>query len=547
MNRNSGFGFGVGKEVEDGLAQLMRMRDAEKANKEANEATDKVRAAAEARAIMLHIVNEKIRRTEFKRALQWDDLERYRRKTFFRRKRDHPSCSIMRAAARPICDIRFMRPGEFFCDPKTKGTYMATGTVFVCVERGKPHRCTPTQCAAGIENIDEPGTQTCPISGRDLGTIISDSGMFHHSAVDERAQEDREHAHEMEMATRAPENKPVKSGPSAAARAISRKRQAIENLAAALAANDRSRFQIDHLQKLVLDNSHAHRADVEALVDKIVVRPDIYNTLRQYCARMEAETREAFVAACAERRQFSGPPIDMMMCSSLVASHMMPGLASILSVLERDLTKIARPFEIDYLRRCMFALFYNVRRVASAADVSAYMSSAAGSGSGQSAAEDDEQRGDLYHHHHQDANMKKISLVLFYTLRDGMMGTRIIDSNGLVRTILSPVVAQTESESAKPRPADSDSDDAEDDEDPCITQTYIFVPPHPGLRQYLPDLGVLGKLDVPSLSGTDSLMRKNRQLENYFTRMLLMPNPAELCMDAMIDPIRPDLFLRVKE
>jgi len=42
-------------------------------------------------------------------------------------------------------------------------------------------------------------------------------------------------------------------------------------------------------------------------------------------------------------------------------------------------------------------------------------------------------------------------------------------------------------------------------------------------------------------------MRKNRQLENYFTRMLLMPNPAELCMDAMIDPIRPDLFLRVKE
>jgi hypothetical protein len=132
------------------------------------------------------------------------------------------------------------------------------------------------------------------------------------------------------------------------------------------------------------------------------------------------------------------------------------------------------------------------------------------------------------------------------------MGTRIINANGLVRTMLSPIVGATAQSllnaDGSVRVCEDENGggggDSDGGDDPFITQTYVFVPPHPGLRSFLPELSVMGKLHIKSLATeTASPMRKNRQCDTYFRRMLLQSDPAEFCLDAMVHPIRPDLFM----
>ena len=540
-------------------AMLTAMLDDRNKERAANvKQADSVRAAAEARALMFFVVNQKLIQKRMP-VIGWAQLERLGRKVFFRSRADHPWCCAYgqgmdaRGNNSP-CKIASMQPVEMFRDPLTNEVYMATGTVYVCYERGKPHRCLPNkQCRLTRADRRAPGTFLCPVSGSFQGVAFDNSDLFSAPSFDKHADDIRDHLEEVGTIDSLIDERPPlhsvsaaaaangdsqalgarKKQVTAAARAIGRRQQAVQELAAALAANNKTRFQIEHLQGRVLENSHAQSTDVDALIDCVIEQREVRGALITACQRMEAQIEADVRAACIERQQIKGSlPMDSTVIASIVANHMLAHFMSILEVINFDPERRATTSEIDYLKRLMFALFFNVRRVASPASVSAYMGEEAGLDDDSAPASDDRPS----YHHHADANLKKMVLVLFYTLRDGMMGIRIIDSCGRVRTSLMPVLNP---ETAKTGTETIDDDDT----DPYVQQTYVFVPPHPGLRKFLPDWEVTDRIEMPRVLETSSFMRKRRQLETYFTRMLQQQEPAEYCVDRQVSPMRPNLFL----
>jgi hypothetical protein len=193
----------------------------------ANEDLDKVRAAAEGRALMLKIVNKKLATVFNFPPITWTELERRGRRIFFKRRRDHPFCSKVRHNAQDsrgqqpaiACQFKSMRAGKFFTDPECpSNAYIATGNVYLCTERGKPHRCTESKCALVQENPEEPGTLTCPVSGRSMGAVMDDGTMYNRPSHDEYAQDQREQVQQIDQTS----NSRRQRAPSAASAKQSR-------------------------------------------------------------------------------------------------------------------------------------------------------------------------------------------------------------------------------------------------------------------------------------------------------------------------------------
>lgn len=484
---------------------------------------------AEARRLIYDAVCEK-RASIGLSELPWDQVSGALGKYFAPRL--HPQCNRIgptseaiesgaAAAAAACCDIRSVPYNRVFRDPKTHHQFAATGTVFLCRQRGQPHHCVPQKCRLVQANPEEPGTLTCPVSGFAMGSGIDDSGMFYRPHSDAHAELARDIADA--AASTARQGRPE----------VRRRRAAVPS--APLAADDGSgetrRYQLQHTRHMAVEHLPAHRADVRALVQLVVVRTELRETMRQECAAMEARQLHELLA---ERRG----PIDTLQCATIVANHMIGGLPSVMEVCAHDETRLARDDELHYLESCMFSLFHNIRRV----------SAPTRGGLGTAAPT------------HKDPNLKRLSLMLFYLMRDGLVGTRTYDDvTGRVRTALAPVAptdqpllaavdpdADDDDEEVPPDADGDDGDgDGEDGEGAAARQDcFVFVPAHPGLRSYLPDLDVLAKIRVQGLAEeTASLMRKRRRVSRYFTRMLCEPDPAQFCMAATITPLRPDLFM----
>lgn len=440
---------------------------------------------------------------------------------YFASARHHPECNRLppgdAAAAAGValtaCQVHSKRRGDVFSDPKTGRLYAATGSVFVCTQRGQPHHCVPLKCRWVQENPEAPGTLTCPISGFDMGAGIDDSGMFYRAATDSRASDARD------LATRTADE--ARYG-----RSDQRRRRPSRPAAADSSAETR-RFQLQHARHQATEHAPAHREDVTALVRLVVVHTALREAMRREFRAMEERQEAELLEWCARNER----PPDLVACASIVAQHVLGGLPSVMAVCAHNEQRLARDDELRYLENCMFALFHSIRRV------STPKGGVAAGGVPLL---------------HKDPNLKRLSLMLFYLLLHGLVGTRTYDPvTGRVRTWLRPEIP-ADHQLYEAVPLDDDGGLAADDDDSddldgmhrARRESFVFVPAHPGLRSYLPDMDVLAKVRVGGLlDETASPMRKRRRVSWYFTRMLCEPDPAQFCLGAAIEPLRPELFL----
>lgn len=505
-------------------------------------------------------------------------------------------------AAKPEwCNIKQIPAGQTFIHPKTKVVYKATGSLYACSRTGKIHRCDHIFCQLQRPNIDAPGTKSCPVSRLDKGSTLDDTSQFARISHSDRTEMDNEdmrklasqkHSHARPIAPAAASSSSSSSSSSSAAALMPGKRKGPTGAAA------RKRLAIDFVQDVRSETRHfqretkqrellknqtpGHQEEVKRLANAVLNGNGIRESMKRAITEMldnanqdlqdliDNRSRRIAIANGSQLNSSSPgrsaanansliaasrppPPINAVRCMSIINKNMICGVLSVIQVcLQQFRTQPTEP-AINYFERCLMVLFTNVRRIA--------LEEQESSGAAQ-----------------KDPNLRKISLALFYALRDGMIGYRTVSretgkysrlrvctasEDYAFRQKLSGEKRQTQEE-ARAADTDSSGEDDEtlgsddtgsqsDDDDNSYLNTaddirqeqrFEFVPPHPGLRWFLPDEQALTKLRIDNLTEeVSSRMKKLRSVNSYFERMLKHPDPSDYCLDRMVSPIYTHLFV----
>lgn len=425
------------------------------------------------------------------------------------------------------CNITNMKKEAPFINPADGLEYRATGTVYLCYQTGLLHVCDGNMCKFAVANPDVPGTLCCPVSRLDKGALLNDFHIYSDIGYEQRV----EHEHEIRAAelVRHPKKRvsetaqlpvPLAKPPRAA---VGRRKRIFGDSQSMPTKQPGLQSSTHHetirkLVRTVLVGDAIRKKIEDAIVRGVEdSHKEMIEMIENRTKRPNAFGRAA--APVAVQLLPPPPPVDFVTCEAIFNRHMMRGVVSALRVLMNSVNPVPPQPTLDYFSECLAALFANVRRVSSTAGQTDVLQA-------------------------DPTNLRRIALCLFYTLRDGITGRRTVGNiPGVytnVRLYNSAGLAQEDEDDDSSDEEDGDEDDYDDRR---VIQSYVLVPAHTGLDNFLPDLPVLSKLHIDALEDeTRSHMKKMRVMKDLFVRMMNQPNPSVFCLEASVPNLRVDIL-----